>query len=49
MLSAVTIAIRGWNPRIGSMLSTDEATLAASNPLDLEWVSGKGDPVRLTD
>jgi len=23
-------------------LFTDEATLAASNPLDAEWVSGKG-------
>jgi hypothetical protein len=30
-------------------LFTDEESLAASNPLDLEWVSGKGARVRLTD
>jgi hypothetical protein len=30
-------------------LFTDELTLAASNPLDVEWVSGKGELVRLTD
>jgi hypothetical protein len=30
-------------------LFTDELTLAASNPLDLEWVSGKGELVRITD
>jgi hypothetical protein len=30
-------------------LFTDVATLAGSNPLDLEWVSGKREPVRLTD
>jgi len=30
-------------------LFTDEAALAASNPLDTEWMSGKGEFVRLTD
>jgi DNA-binding transcriptional ArsR family regulator len=30
-------------------LFTDRATLTASNPLGLEWVSGKREPVRLTD
>ena len=30
-------------------LFTDELTLAASNPLDVEWVSGKGEFVRITD
>ena len=30
-------------------LFTDELTLAASNPLDVEWVGGKGELVRITD
>ena len=30
-------------------LFTDEAALAASNPLDIEWMSGKGEFVRLID
>src|SRR6266436_3850845 len=30
-------------------LFTDELTLAATHPLDIEWVSGKGELVRLTD
>jgi hypothetical protein len=30
-------------------LFTDELTLAASNPLDVEWVSAKSELVRLTD
>jgi len=30
-------------------LFTNERTLAASNPLDVEWLSGKGDFVRITD
>jgi hypothetical protein len=30
-------------------LFTDEPKLAAGNPLDIEWVSGKGELVRLTD
>jgi hypothetical protein len=30
-------------------LFANEAQLAASDPLDVEWVSGKGEQVRLTD
>ena len=30
-------------------LFTNELTLAASNPLDVEWLSGKGELVRITD
>jgi hypothetical protein len=30
-------------------LFTDQAKLAASSPLDIEWVSGKGESVGLTD
>jgi DNA-binding transcriptional ArsR family regulator len=30
-------------------LFTDELTLAVSNPLDVEWVSGKGELVSITD
>jgi DNA-binding transcriptional ArsR family regulator len=30
-------------------LFADEATFAAGNPLDIEWVSGKGERVRMTD
>lgn len=30
-------------------LFTDESTLTAGNPLDIEWISGKGELVRLTD
>jgi hypothetical protein len=30
-------------------LFTDEATFAASNPLDVEWLSGKGERIRITD
>jgi DNA-binding transcriptional ArsR family regulator len=33
----------------GMFLFTDEATLTAGNPLDIEWISGKGELVRLTD
>jgi hypothetical protein len=29
-------------------LFTDEATLAASNPLDVLWTTGKGERIRLT-
>jgi hypothetical protein len=32
----------------GSMF-TDQAALTSRNPLDLEWVSGKRERVRLTD
>jgi hypothetical protein len=30
-------------------LFADETKLAGANPLDVEWVSGKGELVRLTD
>jgi hypothetical protein len=30
-------------------LFTDRATLTASNPLDLEWLSGKREAVRLVN
>jgi hypothetical protein len=30
-------------------LFTDEAALRTESPLDIEWVSGKGELVRLTD
>src|SRR5262249_48046362 len=33
----------------GMFLFIDEAALGASNPLDVEWMSGKGEPVQLTD
>ena len=47
MLEALTNITDG---RGSSMfLFTDERTLAASNPLDVQWVSGKGELVRLTD
>ena len=47
MLEALTNITDG---RGSSMfLFTTERTLAASNPLDVQWVSGKGELVRLTD
>jgi hypothetical protein len=47
MLDALTRITDG---RGSSMfLFMDERTLAASNPLDVEWLSGKGELVRLTD
>jgi hypothetical protein len=33
----------------GMFLFTHEAALAANNPLDVEWMSGKGQRMRLTD
>jgi hypothetical protein len=33
----------------GFFLFVDQETLAASNPLDVEWVSGRGERVRLAD
>ena len=30
-------------------LFTDQKTLAASGPLNVVWISGKGEPVRLVD
>jgi len=34
---------------IKHVLFTDQAAITSSNPLDLEWVSGKRDAVRLVD
>jgi hypothetical protein len=44
-------ALNGITEGRGSnmFLFTDVATLAANNPIDLEWVSGKREAVRLTD
>jgi hypothetical protein len=44
-------ALKGITYGKGSnmFLFTDETKLAASNPLDVGWVSGKGEVVRLTD
>jgi DNA-binding transcriptional ArsR family regulator len=47
MLEALKLITDGRGSRI--FLFTDEAELAACNPLDVEWVSGKGEHVRLTD
>lgn len=47
MLDALDAITSGKGSNI--FLFTDEATLAASNPLDLEWVSGKAERVRLVD
>jgi hypothetical protein len=45
------IVLEGLTGGRGSnmFLFTDQAGLAASNPLDLEWTSGKRDAVRLID
>jgi hypothetical protein len=44
-------SLRGMTEGRGSniFLFVDQATLAANNPLGAEWVSGKGERVRLTD
>ena len=47
MLNALNGITNGKGSNI--FLFTDGSKLAASNPLDIEWVSGKGEPVRLTD
>jgi DNA-binding transcriptional ArsR family regulator len=47
MLDALDAITSGRGSNI--FLFTDQAALAASNPLDLEWVSGKREPVRLTN
>jgi hypothetical protein len=47
MLSALTGITEGRGSNM--FLFTDVAKLTAGNPLDLEWVSGKREPVRLTD
>ena len=47
MLSALDAITSGKGSSI--FLFADEASLGASNPLELEWVSGKRERVRLTD
>jgi hypothetical protein len=47
MLTAVRSITEGRGSSL--FLFTDERTLAAANPLEIEWVSGKGELVRLTD
>jgi hypothetical protein len=47
MLSALDAITEGRGSNM--FLFADQALLTASNPLDLEWVSGKREVVRLTD
>jgi hypothetical protein len=47
MLEALKLITEGKGSSM--FLFTDAAALAATNPLDLEWMSGKGELVRLTD
>jgi DNA-binding transcriptional ArsR family regulator len=47
MLAALDVITSGKGSNI--FLFVDQATLAASNPLTVKWVSGKGQSVRLTD
>ena len=47
MLNALDAITNGKGSNI--FLFTDQATLAASNPLDVEWMSGKREAVRLMD
>jgi hypothetical protein len=47
MLSALQVVTAGKGS--GLFLFADQATLAASNPLEMEWTTGKGGVVRLTD
>ena len=47
MLSALNGITEGRGSNM--FLFTDVANLAASNPIDLEWMSGKREAVRLTD
>jgi hypothetical protein len=47
MLSALDAITEGRGSNM--FLFADQATLTAGNPLDLEWVSGKRETVRLTD
>ena len=50
-IERMVAALKGITDGKGSsmFLFTDEATLAVKNPLDVEWLSGKGELVRLTD
>jgi Replication-relaxation len=47
MTAALKVMTQGRGSNV--FLFTDQQSLATSNPLDLQWVSGKGEPVRLTD
>lgn len=47
MLQALNTITDGKGSNI--FLFTDQATLAANNPLEMAWVSGKGGSVRITD
>ena len=47
MLSALDVITEGRGSNM--FLFTDQGTLTTSNPLDLEWLSGKRETVRLTD
>jgi hypothetical protein len=47
MLAALDTITNGRGSNV--FLFADQAALTASNPLDLEWVSGKGERVRLTN
>jgi hypothetical protein len=47
MLAALDTITEGRGSNM--FLFADQATLTAGNPLDLEWVSGKREVVRLTD
>jgi hypothetical protein len=47
MLAALDAITEGRGSNM--FLFTDQATLTASNPFELEWVSGKREIVRLTD
>jgi hypothetical protein len=45
--SAVSRISQGWGSNF--FLFHDRATLGASDPLSADWVTGKGERVRLTD
>jgi hypothetical protein len=47
MLAALDTITEGRGSNM--FLFADQGELLASNPLDLEWVSGKREVVRLTD
>jgi DNA-binding transcriptional ArsR family regulator len=47
MLAALNMITDGKGSNL--FLFTDQAALAASNPLDVQWMSGKGELVRLAD
>jgi hypothetical protein len=47
MLAALNAITGGRGSNI--FLFTDQMSLAASNPVDLAWLSGKREEVRITD